>query len=301
MAERRLLLTGATGFVGRQLLPQLGSAYQIHCTSRRELRSGDATWHQVDLRDPDACRRLVAETRPKLLIHTAWNTEHGLFWEADDNSDWLEAGRALFSAFVEHGGTRIIGCGSCAEYTGESSQPRREDERESGEEPSTRYGRAKLALFHYLRTLNVEHAWARIFLAYGPGEDQRRLVPSIARALLSGEPAECSSGRQLRDFLDVRDLGRALAMLATSRVTGPINLGHGEERSIADVAMLLGQLAGRTDLVRLGALPDRPGEPLRLVPDLTRQAKELGFSPKISLRHGLADALKLASTQLDIP
>lgn len=301
MAGQRLLLTGATGFVGRQLFPHLGSDYQVHCTSRSELRSDDATWHQIDLRDPDACRRLVAEIRPNLLIHTAWNTEHGLFWEAEDNSDWLEAGRALFSAFVEHGGERIIGCGSGAEYAGESSLPRRESEDVSSDEPATRYGRAKLALLQHLRTLPVGHAWARIFLAYGPGEDHRRLVPSIARSLLRGEPAACSSGRQLRDFMDVRELGRAIAMLASSRVTGSINLGQGEECSIADVVMLLGQLAGRPDLVKLGALPDRSGEPLRLVPDLTRQTEELGFSPKIALRRGLTDALKSASTELDMP
>lgn len=301
MTGPRVLLTGATGFVGHQVLPHLCSAYQIHCTSRGERRTNDATWHQVDLRDPDSCRRLIAEIRPNLLIHTAWNTEHGLFWEAEDNADWLEAGRALFSAFIEHGGARVIGCGSCAEYVGESSRPRQESEDQGGAVPTTRYGRAKLALLRYLRGLKVEHAWARIFFAYGPGEDQRRLVPSIARALVSGEPAPCSSGRQLRDFMDVRELGRALAMLASSRVTGSINLGQGEECSIADVAMLLGQLAGRSDLVRIGALPDRPGEPLRLVPDLTRQANELGFAPKISLRQGLEDALKSASTRLDIP
>jgi nucleoside-diphosphate-sugar epimerase len=301
MGRPRLLLTGATGFVGRQVLEHLGPAYDVHCTSRQMQRADDAAWHQVDLRDPDTCRQLIADIRPDILIHAAWNTEHGIFWEADDNADWLHAGRALFSAFADYGGARVIGCGSCAEYAGESSEPRRESEDQSGAEPATSYGRAKLALFQHLRTLRVEHAWARIFLAYGRGEDQRRLVPSIARALLRGEPAACSSGRQLRDFIDVRELGRAVAMLASSSVTGSINLGQGEECSIADVAMLLGNIAGRPDLIRLGALPDRAGEPQRLVPDLTRQRDELGFAPEITLRQGLCDVLKSTATQLDIP
>jgi nucleoside-diphosphate-sugar epimerase len=241
----------------------------------------------------------MANIRPDVLIHAAWNAEHGVFWEAEDNADWLEGGRAMFSAFAEFGGSRVIGCGSCAEYGGESSEPRRESE-ERNANPETRYGRAKLALYKHLMALPVASAWARIFLVYGPGEDERRLVPSIASALLRGEAARCSSGRQIRDFIDVRDLGRALAMLVSSKIIGPINLGQGQERSIADVARLLGQLAGRPDLIRLGALPDRPGEACRLVPDLTRQRKELGFAPNIDLRQGLKDALETAATQLDI-
>jgi len=254
----------------------------------------------MDLRDPDNCRHLIMDVRPAILVHAAWNTEHGAFWEAKDNADWLEAGRSLFSAFVAQGGKRIVACGTCAEYAGESAEPRRESEDQSGAEPATRYGRAKLALLRYLRTLPVEHAWARIFFAYGPGEGEQRLVPSIARALLSGQPAACSLGQQRRDFIDVRELGRAIALLTASRLTGSINLGQGEECRIADVAILLGELAGRPDLIRLGTLPDRPGEPLRLVPDLTRQRDELGFAPRISLRQGLADALNSASRKLDI-
>ena len=301
MTSPRLLLTGATGFVGRQVRAHLDPAYELHCTTRGEPGSNGATWHQLDLRDPNSCRRLIMDIRPEILVHTAWNTVHGIFWEAEDNADWLEAGRALFSAFAAQGGQRIVACGSCAEYAGESAEPRRESEDQGVAGPATRYGRAKLALLEHLRALPVEHAWARIFFAYGPGEAEQRLVPSIVRALLLGEPANCSSGLQRRDFIDVRELGRAISLLTASNVTGAINLGQGEECRIADVANLLGELAGRPDLIRLGALPDRQGEPQRLVPDLTRQRDELGFAPAISLRQGLADALNSASAKLDNP
>ena len=157
--------------------------------------------------------------------------------------------------------------------------------------PATRYGRAKLELLRSLRELNLQYAWARIFFPYGPCEDERRLVPSIARALLRGESAACSSGRAIRDFIHVSELGRALAMLITSDVTGSINLGQGERTRIADVANLLGELAGRPDLIRLGARADRPNEPELLVPNLERQRSHLGFEPRISLREGLAAAL----------
>jgi nucleoside-diphosphate-sugar epimerase len=293
----RLLLTGATGFVGRQVLPHLAETFDLHCASRGKQPLDRFTWHIADLRDADQCRRLVTDTRPAYLVHLAWNTEQDRFWEAADNEDWLEGSRALCRAFAASGGARLVVTGSCAEYAGNSPEPRRENEDEGDALPATRYGRAKLDLLRSLRKLDIPHAWARIFFPYGPGEGERRLVPSIARALLRGEPADCSSGRAIRDFIDVRELGRALAALITSDVTGSINLGQGERTRIADVANLLGELAGRPDLIRLGARADRPNEPELLVPDLERQRSHLGFEPRVGLREGLKAALAWWSVQ----
>lgn len=297
MAAVRLLLTGATGFVGQQVRAHLSPGVDLHCVSRRVNAAADATWHACDLRDPAACQRLIIKVRPTILVHAAWNTTHGQFWEAEDNADWLEAGKALLSAFVMSGGRRIVGCGSCAEYSLTSSERRSEIEDEGAAVPATLYGRSKLELLRYLRDLPVEHAWARIFLAYGPGEGVQRLVPSLARAVLAGKEVRCSSGQQVRDFIDVRELGRAIASLAMSELTGTINLGQGEDHTIGEVASLMGELSGRPDLIRLGALPDRAGEALRLSPDLSRQRDELGFTPAISLRQGLAEALSWWSTR----
>ncbi len=265
------------------MLRYLPGDADIHCTSR--------TADGVDLRDADACVALIARTKPDILIHCAWTTAHGTFWHDPENSLWLAAGKALFDAFVRHGGSRIVACGTCAEYAGDSDVPRREDEAIDPARIAFPYARAKFALLEHLRDLGVSYAWPRIFLAYGEGEDRRRLVPSVARAVIAGELARCSSGVQVRDFCDVRDLGAAIARLASSDVEGVINIGHGRPASIGHIAARLGSIAGRPDLIRLGALPDREGEPRLLVPDLTRQTRELGFTPRIALDRGLADAM----------
>jgi nucleoside-diphosphate-sugar epimerase len=289
----RILLTGATGFIGRQVLRNLPVSADIHCTTRNAGNPQVGTWHAVDLRDSDSCAALVAAVKPDLLIHCAWTTEHGAFWHDPQNAAWCEAGMTLFNAFVRQGGSRIVACGTCAEYSGDRPFPRREDEEIDPERIPSHYGRAKFALLEHLRGLNVSYAWARIFLVYGEGEEPRRLVPSMLRAFAAGEPAQCSSGTQVRDFLDVRDVGAACARLATSDVEGVINLGYGERTTIEQIVETLGRIANRPDLVQLGAVPDRKGEPRLLIPDITRQTKELGFVPRIALDHGLADAAKL--------
>lgn len=289
MALPRLLLTGATGFVGSQIHAHLPAGFEVHCVSRDERTTPGAIWHPADLRDAATCRQLVEDVRPTHLVHAAWNTTHGQFWDAFDNEAWLDASRSLFAAFAETGGRRIVACGSCAEYAGSHDAALAENEDRGT--PMTLYGRSKLSLLQDLRRQSVAFAWVRIFNAYGPGENARRLVPSIVLSLLRGEVAQCSSGRQRRDFIDVRELGRAIALLVSAEVQGVINLGQGEETSVGRVALRLGELVGRPDLVKLGALPDREGEPPRLVPDLRRQTDELRFAPRIGLDEGLADAI----------
>jgi nucleoside-diphosphate-sugar epimerase len=90
--------------------------------------------------------------------------------------------------------------------------------------------------------------------------------------------------------MDVRDAGDALAALALSDLRGPINIAGGTGASIASIAELLGGISGRPDLLRYGALPDRAGDPPRIVAATRRLRDELGFRPRYALQQGLADA-----------
>lgn len=155
--------------------------------------------------------------------------------------------------------------------------------------PATRYGQAKNALRRHLAESDrgLSWAWARLFHLFGPGEDRRRLVPSIALALLDERPALCTAGTQQRDFMDARDAGAALTALVDAPVEGPINIASGKAVAVAEIANALGRIAGRPELIRLGALPQRPGDPPLIVADTQRLARELGFRPRYDLRNGL--------------
>jgi nucleoside-diphosphate-sugar epimerase len=295
MSKPRILLTGANGFVGRQLVACLPDSVDLHCTSQTPQAAigGDITWHALDLLDDSACAKLVSSVRPTHLAHLAWNTEHGKFWTSPDNIQWRDAGIALVRAFGKAGGKRLLICGTGAEYAASALSPLVENV--SALEPETLYGQTKNALRIAAQEMagdyGVSYAWARIFNAYGAGEDRRRLVPSIIGALLRDQTAKCSSGRQIRDFIDVRDLGAALAAILHSDLCGPINLGSGQEATIGEIAKTIGRLMNKQGLIALGALPDRAGEPLVQVPELTRMQDELGFVPKIGLEQGLCDAI----------
>jgi nucleoside-diphosphate-sugar epimerase len=135
-------------------------------------------------------------------------------------------------------------------------------------------------------------AWARLFFLYGPREHPARLVPSVARALLAGEPAKCSAGTQERDFLHVDDVADALVSLVRSDLVGPVNIGSGEAVAVRAVIELVARECGRPDLVRLGARPAPANEPPLLVADVSRLRDELGWRPGIPFEDGVRDAVR---------
>jgi nucleoside-diphosphate-sugar epimerase len=301
-AERRVLVTGAGGLIGSGALqPLIDLGYEVHAAGRREGSHVDVRWHRLDLLDEAAPGALVRELSPSHLLHLAWYTEHGRFWEAPENLAWVGATLRLLRSFADASGRRAVIAGTCAEY--DWSEPAKRLRERAGEGlpaspecPGTLYGMAKRATRQlaeaYAERAGVSIAWGRVFLLYGPGEDQRRLLPSVARALLSGREAATTDGSQVRDLLHAADVAGGFVALLDSPVEGPVNVASGEGVPLARVIELIAEAAGRPELLRLGALPPREGDPPRLVADVRRLREEVGFTPRIPLAQGIADTVE---------
>ena len=89
--------------------------------------------------------------------------------------------------------------------------------------------------------------------------------------------------------MDARDAGAALAALTMSEVTGAVNIASGSKVSVAEIANLLGEISGKPHLLHIGAMPDRIGEPPRIVANVRRMREEVGFKSLISLDQGLVE------------
>jgi nucleoside-diphosphate-sugar epimerase len=313
---RKVLLTGATGFIGRHCLPALAAAGfdEIHAVSTREASGGAhnltsaaqtarVRWHRADLLSDDAAERVIARVRPTHLLHMAWYAEPGKYWTSPLNEDWLRASVRLFGAFAGHGGGRVVAAGTCAEY--DWNHDGYCSESETPLAPATLYGECKRTLHGALDALARERglsaAWGRIFFLYGAHEHPQRLVPSVIRALLRGEPARCTHGEQLRDFLDVRDVADAFVALLASDVRGAVNIASGEVVSLKTVVNKIAEKLNRPDLVQLGALPAPAGEPPLLAADASRLRGEVGWSPARTLDEGLDASISWWRERMDNP
>src|SRR5688500_9380499 len=106
---KRVLLTGASGFIGRQCLAALaGRDVEIHAASRRPNATGPSIhWHNIDLLEPRAARDLAQAVRATHLLHLAWTAVPGKFWDDPDNERWLQSSVELAHAFAAAGGDRL--------------------------------------------------------------------------------------------------------------------------------------------------------------------------------------------------
>lgn len=288
---KRVLVTGASGFIGRHTTPALrGRGYEVHAvTSRMPGQSANGLiWHRANLLDTRELRALFEQVRPTHCVHLAWNVDPGAFWTSPENLRWVGASLDLLRSFVESGGKRVVMAGTCAEYAwGERDL----SEAATPIVPTTLYGASKDAVHRvaarYLDQEKIELAWARVFYLYGPHEPPSRLVSSVTTALLRGEAPPLAFAASLRDYMNVSDVGDAFAAILDSSIQGAINIGSGEAVAARRIVELLGIECGRPDLVAPGSLSDRPGNPPRICADARRLRLELGWTPRVPLEQGL--------------
>ena len=145
----------------------------------------------------------------------------------------------------------------------------------------------------YAQHYGFSAAWARVFLPYGPGDEPRRLIPSLLAALSAGKPINVTDGSQVRDFVYAPDIADLLVrLLATPDANGAYNVGTGRGTAVRQVIQWVADYFNARELVHFGSQARRDDEPAALVADMAKVERILGWHAPTSIESGLERLLR---------
>ena len=263
----RILITGATGFVGLPVAQKLAAAgHDLTCIIRPSteeklegLKAQTILCDDVFAQPPDWWADTL--TGVDTVVHVAWYAEPGKYLTSERNLDCLVGTLSMAKGAVAAKLRRFVGVGTCFEYdlsVGELSV-------DTPLAPDTPYAASKVAAFTMLKswfaTTEVEFLWARLFYLYGAREDDRRFVPYLHKQLRKGEVAELSGGTAVRDYSDVDVAADLLVKDIIGNRVGPTNICSGRGVTIRALAEEIADQYGRRDLLEFGARPENLTDP----------------------------------------
>ena len=296
----RLLITGASGFVGAKTLElALADGHEVAATVRPQspaLRlapfAGRYEQLKLELGDRPALNAALAKFRPEAIIHLAWaGVANSARFELTQITENIDAACALVEAGAAAGCKAFIGTGSQGEYGAGSAMLE-----DSLPEPTTLYGAAKVSTLYLTRQLaaqaGMRHAWLRLFSTYGPDDNDGWLIPMLTTQMLRGERPKTTLGTQFWDWLYVDDVASGLLAAATTETAqGVFNLGSGEPVQVRSAVEQIRDLAAPGMELVFGEIPFRPDQVMHMQANIERLKAATGWTPQVPFAAGIGQTV----------
>jgi nucleoside-diphosphate-sugar epimerase len=289
----RVLLTGANGFIGREIARDLRA--RGHVVAGLVRRCEDAQDIVADFLQPDTYCNALHAFQPDALIHAGWFGVAPRERDLRTQLDNVAAVGELVAQAASAGARIVLGLGTQAEYgltTGFVTE-------DAPTRPVTLYGISKLAagaaLLRLAQQNNMRAVWGRIFGVYGPREMAPSMLPWLARELVAGRQPRLTACTQNWDFLHVRDVACAVVdLLESEAALGVFNIASGVAPPLRETVLALRDVLQSSIEPVFGAVPFGPEQTMFLGGDPARLMQATGWRPRVPLADGLLEVAQEA-------
>jgi UDP-glucose 4-epimerase len=293
----RILITGATGFIGSNLCKKLVSeGHDVAILSRNESsfeRIIDVFEKinviYVDYSNLQNSELEIINFKPEIAYHIGWvgveNTDHNDEKMLLEN---IQTTLSLSKILIKCEIKVVVALGSQAEY-GQYNQVINE---KFPAKPTSFYGTAKLCahniLNQYLLLNNIRFVWLRLFSSFGPYDNPNWLIPYVIKTVFDGKTPALTKAEQIWDFIYIDDVVDAIIECGENNNTkGIYNLGSGIGYSLKDVIIKIRNKINPKISLRFGEIPYKFNQTMVLQADITKLRIESNWSPKILIDEGL--------------
>lgn len=308
--ENRILISGASGFIGKHLLNRLLiNSNSIACVDLQfdkefiQSYKKKVTLFEGSILDKDFVVSCIREYAPNFVFHLAGSkSRSNALQEFKTSLDINYLGTLnLFEACIDRKELQLITVLGTIEEYGTTHSPFKED---SFELPTSAYGLSKLSATKlsliFGHQFNLPVVVLRPSIAYGPGQGEDMFIPALIKSLLRREPFRMTEGLQLRDFVYINDLIEA--MVKGIEINGlahnVINIASGTSVKLRDIALQIASITGNVDCLEIGAIPYRLTEIMDYEVNIDRANDLLNWQPETSLKEGLVKTIDFYKKQI---
>lgn len=241
--QKKILITGSTGFIGKNLIKNIPRLHKLYCISRKKIINKNINYIQANLFNKKRIGKILKELKPDYLIHLAWEAKPKKYLHAKSNIKWVEASKNIFLHFCKNKGKKAVLIGSILEndfnnkifYENQVNPKLKKDKNLYNISKIKFYNQAKIIAKNY----NVKFVWARIAWLYGPYESKQRLIPKLIDSLKNYKKMKISNPMNSINILHVKDVVNLIYLLLFNKIYGVVNLAYSNTFKIIDVINLL--------------------------------------------------------------
>lgn len=289
--NKKVLVTGATGLIGKELIKPLHDAgFEIYAITIDENNPNNGVnWLKGNLFNEHFIKECMDQIKPAYLLNMAWATT-GDYLKSDINYDFLTAGINLLRHFKNNGGKRVVYAGTCFEYKFKDTPLKETDELET---EKTVYTFCKNKLHeiseYFCKMYNISFGYGRIFYVYGRNEDKTRLTGMIIDKLSKNENVIIKSGSLIKDYMYAKDIANAFIRFLESDIVGTVNICTGTPISIKAFASEIAKQLKKENIL---IFQDEPSnQPPMIVGDNSRLINEVGYKNIYSLTESVKEII----------